>query len=367
MGRRTGRAEQDEHAEGLHYSELELALRPGGRRREAVVADLRQRLSVLPATLVFGQPISHRLDHLLSGVRAPLAVKIYGEDLATLRDLAQQVHETLEDIPGLADVQVEKQAEAPELRVRVDARRAAEYGLSPPRVQDALAELGAGKPLSTIVDGERRYDLVVRLPQDSLDDPAVLKAAQIDTPAGPVPLSWVADVDAAAGPSQILREDLRRRIVVSAFDSGDDLGRAAAATQAALAKLKLPPGYELRVEGEYAAQVQAARRIGGLALLSLLLMAAVLYGRYRSGMLTAIILGNVPMALIGGVAALALTRAALLSVASTVFAGSSPSPASPRATASSSCPATSTWPPPERRDSGRSWCCAGRRSGSPRC
>jgi CzcA family heavy metal efflux pump len=317
VGRRTGRAEQDEHAEGLHYSELELSLRPGGRPREAVVADLRHKLSVLPASLVFGQPISHRLDHLLSGVRAPLAVKIYGEDLPTLRELAHQVHEALEDIPGLADVQVEKQNDAPELRVRVDARRAAEYGVSPPRVQDALAELTVGKPLSTIVEGERRYDLVVRLPQDSLNDPSVLKAALIDTPAGPVPLSWLADVDTAAGPSQILREDLRRRIVVSAFDSGGDFGRAAAKAKAALSELKLPPGYELRLEGEYAAQAQAAHRIGSLAILSLLLMAAVLYGRYRSGALTLIILGNVPLALAGGVAALALTRTPL-SVASLV-------------------------------------------------
>ncbi len=216
VGRRTGRAEQDEHAEGLHYSELDIALRPGGRPRAQVVADLRSRLSALPATLIFGQPISHRLDHLLSGVRAPLAVKLYGDDLGQLRQLADQVVERLHDIAGFADVQAEPQAETPQLRVRVDARRAAQYGISPPRVQEALNQLTVGSTLSRIVEGERRFDLVVRLPQASLD-PATVGDILIDAPAGAVPLHWLGDIETASGPNQILRENLRRRIAVSAY------------------------------------------------------------------------------------------------------------------------------------------------------
>ncbi len=316
VGRRTGRAEQDEHAEGLHYSELEIALRPGGRPRAEVAADLRARLSALPATLIFGQPISHRLDHLLSGVRAPLAVKLYGDDLDTLRRLADQVVERLHGIPGLADVQAEPQAETPQLRVQVDARRAAQYGVSPPRVQDALSELTVGGTISRIVEGERRFDLVVRLPQATLD-PTTIGDIPIDTPAGSVPLRWLGDIESANGPSQILRENLRRRIAVSAYAGASRFDQAVQAARAGLADLPLPPGYELHLEGEFQAQAAASRRIGGLALLSLLLMLAVLYARYRSLRFSLIILGNVPLALIGGIAALALTHTPL-SVASLV-------------------------------------------------
>ncbi|HWY24118.1 MAG TPA: efflux RND transporter permease subunit, partial [Nevskia sp.] len=316
VGRRTGRAEQDEHAEGLHYSELELTLRPDGRPRAEVVADLRARMSALPATLIFGQPISHRLDHLLSGVRAPLAVKLYGEDLAVLRGLADEVAHRLLGIPGLADVQAEPQAEAPQVEIRVDPRRAAQYGISPPRVQEALSQLTVGNTLSRIVEGEKRFDLVLRLPQDTLS-PAMLGDISIDTPAGPVPLRWLGDVESRNGPGQILRENLRRRIAVSAYPGTGRFDLAARAAENALADLPLPPGYELRLEGEYQAQAAATRRIAGLALLSLLLMLALLYARYRSLRLSLIVLGTVPLALIGGVAALALTHTPL-SVASLV-------------------------------------------------
>ena len=321
VGRRTGRAEQDEHAEGLHYSELDLALRPGGRPRADVVADLRSRLSALPATLVFGQPISHRLDHLLSGVRAPLAVKIYGDDLEVLRRLADQVVQRLHGIAGLADVQAEPQAQTPQLQVRVDARRAAQYGVSPPRVQDALTELTVGSTMSRIVEGERRFDLVVRLPQAALD-PATIGDIPIDAPAAAVPLRWLGDIETASGPGQILRENLRRRIAVAAYPGPSSSGverfdQAVQAARAALADLPLPAGYQLHLEGEFQAQSAATQRIAALALLSLLLMLALLYARYRSLRFSLIILGNVPLAMIGGVAALALTHTPL-SVASLV-------------------------------------------------
>lgn len=316
VGRRTGRAEQDEHAEGLHYSELDIALRPGGRPRTEVIADLRSRLSVLPATSVFGQPISHRLDHLLSGVRAPLAVKFYGDDLDQLRRLAEQAVQALQGIPGLADVQAEPRADTPQLRVQVDARRAAQYGVSPPRVQEALSELTVGATVSRIVEGERRFDLVVRLPQDAID-PATIGDIPLDTPAGAVPLRWLGSIDSASGPGQILRENLRRRVAVSAYPGSGRFDRAVQVARERLAQLDLPQGYEMQVEGEFEAQAAAARRIGGLALLSLLLMLALLYARYRSLGFALIILGNVPLAMIGGIAALALTHTPL-SVASLV-------------------------------------------------
>ncbi|WP_206362927.1 efflux RND transporter permease subunit [Stenotrophobium rhamnosiphilum] len=307
VGRRTGRAEFDEHAEGIYYSELEMKLRADGRKRAEVVADLRAKLSVLPGTLIFGQPISHRLDHLLSGVKAPLAVKIYGDDLAVLRDIAENVRKRLAEIPGLGDVQVEKQAAVPQLQVRVDPRRAAQYGASVPRVQDALTELTIGRTLSRVIEQERRFDLVLRLPQEKIT-PNVIGQTLFDTPAGAVPLNWLADIAIAEGPNQILREGQRRRIVVSAYSADGQFDHGAASVPNALKKIPLPAGYELKLEGESLAAQQATVRILQLALVSLLLMLAVLYSRYSSLRLALIVLANVPLAMVGGIFVLAITN-----------------------------------------------------------
>ena len=307
VGRRTGRAEFDEHAEGLYYSELEIKLRTDGRKRAEVVADLRAHLSVLPATLIFGQPISHRLDHLLSGVKAPLAIKIYGDDFAVLRNIAEKVRQRLAEIPGLGDVQVEKQALVPQLQVRVDPRRAAQYGASVPRVQDALAELTIGRTLSRVIERERRFDLVLRLPQEKIT-PDVIGQTLFDTPAGAVPLNWLADIEIAEGPNQILREGLRRRMVVSAYSGDAHFDHGAASVPAALKKMTLPAGYELKIEGESFAAQQATLRILQLASISLLLMLAVLYSRYSSLRLALMVLANVPLAMVGGIFMLAITN-----------------------------------------------------------
>ena len=315
-GRRTGRAEFDEHAEGLYYSELEIKLRAKGRKRSEVVADLRAKLSVLPATLVFGQPISHRLDHLLSGVKAPLAIKIYGDDLAVLRDIAEKVRKQLSAIPGLDDVQVEKQALVPQLQVRVNPRRAAQYGASVPRVQDALTTLTIGRTLSRVIEGEKRFDLVLRLPQEKIS-PDMIGQTLFDTPAGAVPLSWLSDIETAEGPNQILREGLRRRIVVSAYSGDARFDHGVASEPDVLKKIPLPAGYELKVEGESFAAQQASTRILQLAAISLLLMLAVLYSRYGSLRLALLVLANVPLAMVGGFFMLALTSTPL-SIASLI-------------------------------------------------
>jgi len=317
VSRRTGRAEGDEHAEGVHYSELDLTLKPEGRARAEVMADLRQRLAVLPATLVIGAPIAHRLDHLLSGVRAPFVVKVSGDDLDQLREVAEQVRQRLSSIEGLADVQTEAQVEVPQWTVQVDERRAAEYGLSPPRVQETLAELTVGKTLTQLVQGERRVPLVLRLPQQALA-PEMLADILIDSPAGVVPLRWLGEVQIAHGPNQVLRENRQRRIAVFAFpgrqgDAADAMHQA----ESSLAALALPSGVRLIVEGEQAAQRDAALRIAGLAVLSLLLMAAMLYGYYGSVALTLIVVGSLPLALAGGVLALAVTGTPL-SIASLI-------------------------------------------------
>ena len=318
VGRRTGRAELDEHAEGVHSSEIEVELRPGeDRPKEALVADIRQRLAVLPVSVNVGQPISHRLDHMLSGVRAEIALKIYGEDLDALRRIANSLRERFASIPGLTDLQVEKQVRIPQLEVRVDYTRAALYGVQPAAVVDQISRLSNGRVVSTVVDGVRRFDVLIRLPEDQRTTEG-LGDLLLETPSGWVPARQVADIRETDGPNQILRENTRRRIVVQANTNGEsDMTTIVAAMRQAIAQEKLPPGFFTSLEGTFQAQEDATRTIAALSALSLALVFALLYSRYRSTALALIIMGNVPLALIGSVAALWLVGQPL-SVASMI-------------------------------------------------
>lgn len=303
IGRRTGRAELDEHAEGVHSSEMDVDLRPSDRPKEVILADIRQRLSILPAAFNIGQPIGHRLEHMLSGVNAAIAVKIFGEDVDTLRGLADQLRGQLATIPGLVDLLVERQVRVPQLQVRVDYQRAALYGLTPAAVTDALEKLANGKIVSQVVDGQKRFDVVLRL-ADAERTTEALANLLVETPKGRVPLRSFADIADGDGPNQILRENGTRRIVVQANTDGSDEGRVIAAIRADIARMNLPQGYFIQLEGTFQAQEDSARLIGGLSLVSLGLVFTVLYSRYRSVVLASIIMGNVPLALIGSVAAL---------------------------------------------------------------
>ncbi len=317
VGRRTGRAELDEHAEGVHVSDLELDLKPGARPKPALVADIRGRLAVLPVSVNVGQPISHRLDHMLSGVRAEIALKIFGDDLDTLRALAEDVRRRIADIPGIADLQVEKQVLIPQLEIRVDYARAALYGVQPAALVEQLSRLSNGQVVSRVVDGYRRFDVVMRL-SDTMRTTQRLGDLLVETPSGWVPARQIADIRETDGPNQILRENARRRIVVQAnTQTGSDMGRIVGAIREAVAATDLPNGYTTSLEGSFQAQAEASRTIGLLSLLSLALVFALLYSRYRSVVLTLIILGSIPLALIGSVAALWLAGQPL-SVASMI-------------------------------------------------
>ncbi|GJE75123.1 MULTISPECIES: efflux RND transporter permease subunit [Methylobacteriaceae] len=304
IGRRTGRAELDEHAEGVHSSDLEIDLKPGSRPKPELVTDIRGRLAVLPVSVNVGQPISHRLDHMLSGVRAEIALKIFGEDLDTLRALAEDTRARLSDIPGLADLQVEKQVLIPQLEIRVDYARAALYGVQPAALVEQLSRLSNGQVVSRVVDGYRRFDVVMRL-SDTMRTTQRLGDLLIETPSGWVPARQIADIRETDGPNQILRENARRRIVVQAnTQPGSDMGKIVQAIQEKVAAANLPNGYATSLEGSFQAQAEASRTIGLLSLLSLALVFALLYSRYRSVVFTLIILGSIPLALIGSVAAL---------------------------------------------------------------
>ncbi|MGJ7489552.1 efflux RND transporter permease subunit [Variovorax sp. ZT4R33] len=316
VGRRTGRAELDEHAEGVHSAEIDVDLKRSARDRETITADIRARLSVLPAQVAIGQPISHRLDHLLSGVRAQIALKIFGEDTDTLRGLGEQMRQGLAGIPGLVDLTVEKQVLIPQITVRIDQRRLAQTGLSPGEAVRVLQALTDGAHGADIVDGLRRYELVLRLP-DNRRSPQDLAATLIDTPAGRLPVSSFATVQETDGPNQIGRENGRRRIVVYANTDGSDMGRVIGDIRAVIAKTNLPAGTFISLEGQFQAQEQAMNLIVGLSLVSLGLIFLVLYARYKSSVLAAIIMANIPLALIGSVVAMWIADVSL-SVASMV-------------------------------------------------
>jgi HME family heavy-metal exporter len=312
VGRRTGRAELDEHAEGVHSAEIDVDLRRSGKPvdREEVMAKIRAQLASLPAQVAIGQPISHRLDHLLSGVRAQIAVKIYGDDTDTLRGLAEQMRAELSGVPGLVDLTVEKQVLIPQIAVRLDQRKVAQAGLSPGEAVRVLQALTDGAHGAQIVDGQRRYELVLRLPDDKRG-PQDLERTLIDTPAGRLPLSSIASVEEADGPNQIGRENGRRRIVVYANTDGRDMGRIIGDIRQVIAKTSLPTGAFVSLEGQFQAQEQATRLIVGLSLISLAMMFLVLYTRYRSAVLAGVIMANIPLALIGAVLAMWLAGVTL--------------------------------------------------------
>ncbi|WP_434622718.1 efflux RND transporter permease subunit [Tabrizicola sp. M-4] len=304
VGRRTGRAELDEHAEGVHSSEVDVELAEGGRSKAEIEADIRARLSVLPVTTNMGQPISHRLDHMLSGVRAQIALKIFGEDLDTMRALAEQFRTELAQIPGVVDLQVEKQVRIPQLEVVVDYDRAALYGLQPAAVTEQLEQLSNGSVVSRIVDGNRRFDVVLRL-QDEERTTRGLGDLLIETPTGWIPVSQIADIVETDGPNQILRENGKRRLVVLANSDGQtDMAQIVEQIRAVMAAKDLPTGFFATLEGTFQAQEESMRTIGLLSILSLAMIFAILYSRYRSPLFVGIIMASVPLALIGSVAAL---------------------------------------------------------------
>ena len=309
VGRRSGRAELDEHAEGVHVSELDVGLKPASEMRRSmaeVQADIRARLAPLPAAVSMGQPISHRIDHMLSGVRSQIAIKLFGEDLDTLRGQAENLRARLSKVEGLADLEVEKQVLAPQITVRVDYAAAAQYGVRAAQVLATLQGLVEGEKLAQIVEGGRRFALVLRLP-DSARGALGLSQLLIDTPKGRVPLSRLASIEEGDGPNQISRDDGRRRIVLSANAQGRALSDVVADIRKVVADQRLPEGYFVTLGGQFQAQEEASRLVGMLSVVSLALMFVVLYTRYQSARLSMLIMVNIPLALVGAVLGLWLS------------------------------------------------------------
>ncbi len=316
VGRRTGRAELDEHAEGVHYSEIDADLKKSDRSHEAVLQDLRDRLAPLPAAINTGQPISHRLDHMLSGVRAQIVLKIFGDDVDTLRGLAAELQTRLANIPGLVDLQLEKQVRIPQLQIRIDYAKARQYGVTPAAINTALETLSNGATAAQVIEGNRRFDVVIRL-ADTDRSAQGLSNLLVETPSGRIPLRLIADIEDSDGPNQILRENSRRRMVLMGNSDGTDMAQIIRDIRAELANYPLPEGYFTKLEGQFQAQEEASQLITGLSLVSLAMIFLVLYSRYKSTVLSLMIMGNIPLALVGSVIALWISGGAL-SVASLI-------------------------------------------------
>jgi heavy-metal exporter, HME family len=300
VGRRSGRAELDEHAEGVHVSELDVGLKRSERPLEQVYADMRERIAALPAAIGIGQPISHRIDHMLSGVRSQIAIKVFGDDLDTLRAQAESLRLKLASVGGVVDLEVEKQVLTPQIRVQIDYDKASAYGLSPAMLLRELQMLIDGERVSQVIEGNRRFNLVLRLPETARGVEG-LRNIMLDTPAGRVPLSQLAKVEESDGPNQISRDDSRRRIVISANAQGRALSEVVKDIRTTISETKLPEGYFTTIGGQFEAQEQASRLIGLLSIGSAILISLILYTRYRSWTLAAIIMANIPLALVGAV------------------------------------------------------------------
>lgn len=309
-GRRTGRAELDEHAEGVHYTEIDVDLKESDRTRDMILSDIREKLAVVPGVSInVGQPISHRLDHLQSGVRAQIAVKLFGDDLSVLRSKAEEIRNVMQTVEGATDVQIEKQVLIPQIRFNVDRARAAQYGLQPGEITDTLETALNGRTVSQAIEGARRYDVVVRFDDDSRNSLDALRNATVDTPQGTqIPVSAVATIENLPGPNQILRENTQRRIVISANTADRDLGSVVRDMENRIAaQVDLPQGYFLEFGGQFQASQEATRTLSLLTVFSLIAIFFLLIkalGDWRSALQVMI---NIPLALIGAVIALLLS------------------------------------------------------------
>jgi len=316
FGRRTGRAELDEHAEGVNMSEIIVSFDPKlGRSREEIMADMREELTQVPGAVIAAeQPLQHVIGAMLSGVKAQIGIKLYGDDLNMLRIKANEIKESIKDVRGVKDLMVEQQIEIPQLRVNLNREALASYGLNSADVNELVETAMNGRVVSELVLGERKFDLLVRLDDQFRNDPKQLERMTLELPrGGQVPLSAVADVVDASGPNTINRENVRRRIVVQCNTAGRDLGGVVAEIQQRLAptQASLPTGYFIQYSGQFESQQSATRTIGLLGIVSLVCMLLTLYTLFHSFNLSLQVLAALPMAAIGAVAALVITRQSL--------------------------------------------------------
>lgn len=308
VARRTGRAELDEHAEGVHSSEIDVDFKDQGRARPVVLVEMRKKLDTIEGVFVsVGQPISHRLDHLLSGVRAQIAIKVFGNDLGVLRAKAFEVQKALKGTPGLVDLQVEQQVLVPQVKVQLLRDSAAKYGIVLGELSEALEKALKGESVAQVIEGQKLFNVFMRFDDDSRKNLELIKRTIVKVmPDGTrVTLDKVADVFESSGPNAINRENSQRRIVIQANTSGRDMESVIRDVESRInSGVKFPEGYFVEYGGQFESQQKASKLITVLGVISLFGIFLVLYGHFKSSFIPIQIMLNIPMALIGSIIAI---------------------------------------------------------------
>ena len=309
VARKTGRAELDEHALGVNTSEIEAPFTLRDRSREELTAEVRQKLGTLVgANVEIGQPISHRIDAMLSGTKASIAIKLFGTDLNRMFALGNQIKEAVQDVEGIADLNVEQQIERPELKIVPRRQMLARYGITLPQFAEFVSVNMGGEVVSQVYEEGKTFDLVVRTSGHRRDRMEDVRSLMIDTPEGRIPLSYVADVKSAMGPNTISRENVKRKVVISANTSGRDLRSVVNDIQERVGEqIALPEGYHIEYGGQFESEQAASNTLLLTSLMSIVIIYLLLYMEFKSARESAIILLNLPLALIGGILALLLT------------------------------------------------------------
>ena len=310
VARKTGRAELDEHALGVNVSEIEAPFELKDRSRSELVADVREKLgTIVGANVEIGQPISHRIDAMLSGTKANIAIKLFGDDLNRMFALGNEIKNTIQDIPGIADLNVEQQIERPQLIIAPKREVLAKYGISLPEFSEFVNVCLAGETVSQVYEKGKSFDLTVRVKDDLRDEMEKIRNLMLDTGNGQkIPLNYVAEVRSAMGPNTISRENVKRKIVISANVADRDLRSVVNDIQERVdASVKLPEGYHIEYGGQFESEQAASRTLALTSFMSIVVIFLLLYHEFRSVKESAIILINLPLALIGGVFALLVT------------------------------------------------------------
>lgn len=308
--RRTGRGELDEHSQATNSAELDINFQLKDRSKEEFFADVRGRLASIPGVAAtVGQPLGHRIDHMLSGTRANIAIKIFGTDLSRMFILGNQIQSEIQGIDGLVDISVEQQTETPQLQVRANRAALAKYGISIEDFNKFVDLAFSGEKISDIYEGQRSFDLVLRLNKNYTENIEQVKSALIDTGDGKkVPLEEVADIVSVGGPNTITRENVQRKLVVSANVAGRDVNSVVTDIQRKLeTSVTLPEGYRIEYGGQFESAQSASRTLFITSVLAICVIFLLLYGEFKNVSLSAIILLNLPLALIGGVLAVYFT------------------------------------------------------------
>lgn len=310
VGRKTGRAELDEHAFGVNSSEFECPFELDRKTRKQLTDEVRQKLAVLPGVNIeIGGPISHRIDAMLSGTKANIAIKLFGSDLNKMYEIGQKIKTSISGVEGIADINVEQQVERPELNITPKREMLARYGISLPEFAEVVKVMMEGEVVSTVYEGNRSFDLTLKVNDDARSTIERISDLTIDTGDGKkVPLSYVADIKSAAGPNTINRENVSRKLVVSCNATGGELAKAVGAIREKIAEnIELPEGYHIEYGGQFESEERASKTIALVSIFSIFIIFMLLYGEFKNISQSLVVLLNLPLALIGGVFAIFFT------------------------------------------------------------